>query len=124
MTAFNPLPLGGDALPRPDTHPCMTLEVFKPMVKGTLRGFATVRLPIGLIVADIQVCTSHGKVWAALPSKPVLDREGKHVEEGGKRKYAPILSWADRAIANRWSDAVIELVRQHHPEALDGGVLL
>jgi hypothetical protein len=102
----------------------MVLESFKPIVKGSLRGFATVRLPIGLVVADIPICTSHGKTWGSLPSKPILDREGRHVEEGGKKKYAPILQWADRATADRWSAAVVELVRQHHPDALGDGALL
>src|SRR4051812_26984919 len=102
-------------------RPRMTLDVFRPLVKGALRGFATVRLPIGLVIADVTICTSHGKTWASLPSKPIIDRDGRHVEEGGKKKYAPILQWADRAAADRWSAAVVELVRQAHPSALNGG---
>jgi hypothetical protein len=104
-----------------DDRPRMTLEAFRPMVKGALRGFATVRLPIGLLIADIPVCTSHGKVWASLPSKPILDRDGRHAEEGGKKKYAPILAWSDRVTADKWSDAVVALVREQHPDALDDG---
>jgi hypothetical protein len=94
----------------------MRLEAFRPMVKGPLRGFATVRLPIGLVIADIPVCTSHGKLWATLPSKPILDRDGRHIEENGKRKYAPLLQWADRATADKWSAAVVALVRERHPD--------
>jgi hypothetical protein len=104
-----------------DDRPRMMLDAFKPLSKGALRGFATVRLPIGLTIADIPVCTSHGRTWASLPSKPILDRDGRHVEQDGKRKYAPILTWADRDTADRWSAAVVELVRQHHPDALDEG---
>src|SRR4051795_7535549 len=96
----------------------------KPTVKGSLRGFATVRLPIGLTIADIQVCTSHGKTWAALPSKPVIDRDGRHVEKVGKRQYVSMLSWSDRATADRWSADVVELVRAAHPDALAGEALL
>ena len=103
--------------PAPD-RPRMALESFKPMVKGALRGFATVRLPNGLTIADVTVCTSHGKTWASMPSKPILDREGRHAEQDGKKRYAPILQWADRATADRWSDAVVALVRQQHPDAL------
>ena len=47
----------------------------------------------------------------------------RHVEQGGKKKYAPILQWADRATADRWSAAVVDLVRQHNPDALDDGAL-
>jgi hypothetical protein len=99
----------------------MRLEAFRPMVKGSLRGFATVRLSIGLVIADIPVCTSHGKVWASLPSKPILDRDGRHAEEGGKKKYVPILVWSDRVTADKWSDAVVARVREQHPDALDDG---
>jgi hypothetical protein len=99
----------------------MTLEAFKPVIKGSLRGFATVKLPSGLLVADVVVCCSHGKSWASLPSKPMLDRDGRQVEVEGKKKYLPILSWSDRATADRWSDAVVMLVRQAHPGALDDG---
>lgn len=102
-------------------RPRMSLEAFRPLAKGALRGFATVRLPIGLTIADIPVCVSHGKAWAALPSKPVLDRDGRHVEENGKRKYAPILQWSDRGTSDRWSAAVVALVRQQYPDALDDG---
>ena len=123
MTAFYPLPLGGDAQHRPDTHLSMALVSFKPVVKGTLRAFVTVRLPIGLTIADIQVCTSHGKAWASLPAKPVLDESGRQVERAGKRQYVSLLSWSDRATRDRWSDAVVELVRAAHPEALAGEAL-
>jgi len=102
-------------------RPRMRLEAFKPIARGALRGFATVRLPNGLVITDVTVCVSHGKTWASLPSKPVLDRDGRHVEEGGKKKYASILSWSDRDTADRWSAAVVDLVRQYHPDAIDDG---
>jgi hypothetical protein len=104
-----------------DDRPRMVLEAFKAMPKGTLRGFATVKLPNQLTIADCPVFTHHGRAWASLPSKPVLDRDGRHVEADGKRKYLPILSWPDRGTADRWSDAVVALVRQAHPGALDEG---
>lgn len=104
----------------PADRPRMRLESFKPLRKGVLLGFASVRLPIGLVIADITICTSHGRIWASLPSKPLLDAEGRHATDGnGKRRYAPILAWADRETQDRWSAAVVQLVRQHHPEALD-----
>jgi hypothetical protein len=101
------------------TRQHLTLSAFKPLVKGALRGFATIRLPIGLIIADVPVYTSHGRTWASLPSKPILDRDGRHVaDESGKKQYAPLLQWANRATADRWSAAVIDLVRAAHPDAL------
>ena len=99
----------------------MALEDFKRLRKGALLGFATVRLPIGLVIADIPVCTSHGKVWASLPSKPMIGADGRQIERDGKKRYVPILSWADRQTQDKWSAAVVELVRQHDPEALGEG---
>jgi hypothetical protein len=97
----------------------MRLLSFKPVARGALRGFANVELPIGLTITDCPVCVSHGKAWASLPSKPVLDRDGKHVEVSGKRQYAAILAWKDREVADRWSGAVVAMVRTAHPEALE-----
>ena len=100
----------------------MRLEAFKALRKGSLIGFATVRLPIGLTISDVPVCTSHGKIWASMPSKPILDAEGRHaIDANSKRRYVPILQWSDRETADRWSQAVVELVRQKHPGVLDDG---
>jgi hypothetical protein len=99
----------------------MRLVSFKPLVKNSLRGFATVELPIGLKIADIAVNVTHGKPWAALPSKPVLDQDGRHkVDINNKRQYVSVLEWRDRDLGNRFSDAVIDLVRAEHPDALGG----
>jgi DNA-binding cell septation regulator SpoVG len=96
----------------------MRLVSFKPLVKGALRGFANVELPNGLRIDDCPICVGGNGAWAALPSKPVLDREGKQVETDGKRQYAALLHWPDRETQDRWSDAVVALVRQAHSEAL------
>jgi hypothetical protein len=39
----------------------------------------------------------------------------------GKPQYANIMRWRTRELADRWSAAVIELVRQANPDALAGG---
>ncbi len=106
-------------------HPRMRLVSFKPLTKGALRGFATVQLPIGLTIEDCPVLVGTNGPWATLPGKPVIGRDGRQVNVGGKSQYAAILKWRDRELADRWSAAVVELVRQHHPDALepDGDLL-
>jgi hypothetical protein len=100
----------------------MRLLAWKPLVKNSLRGFADVELPSGLVIHEIPVLVSHGKCWASLPSKPVLDRAEQHVvEPNGKKQYVPILRWRSREIADAFSVKICELVRQAHPHALDGG---
>ena len=99
----------------------IALVAWRPLVKGALRGFATVELPIGLKVIDCPVLVSNGKAWVSLPPKPVLDRDGKHkTGANGKPAYAPILEWRTRDLAERFSAAVVELVRANHPQDLDG----
>jgi hypothetical protein len=97
----------------------MRLVSWKPLAKNSLRGFATIELPIGLKISDIPVLVSHGKAWASLPSKPQLDKDGQHKRDvNGKPAYAPILEWRDRDLSDRFSAAVIDLIRASHPEAL------
>ena len=113
------------ALPTPG-HPGeqkrMRLIAWKPLVKNSLRGFATVLLPIGLKISDVPVLISNGKTWASLPSKPQVDKDGRHKRDvNGKLAYTAILEWKDRDLSDRFSQAVVALVRAEHPDALDGG---
>jgi hypothetical protein len=106
------------AAQRPRT---ITLIAWHPVVRGALHGFATVELPIGLKLVDCPVLVSNGKVWVSLPSKPVLDRDGRHKTDGnGKPAYVPVLEWLCRDLADRFSAAVVELVRRAHPGDLEG----
>jgi hypothetical protein len=115
-SALSPGPRGTTA-----DRPKMRLAAWRPMRKNSLRGFATVALPIGLKIFDIPVLCSNGKYWAALPSKPQIDKEGKHKTDiNGKPAYVPVLEWRDRELSNR-SDAVIALVRDQYPDDLESG---
>jgi hypothetical protein len=98
----------------------MRLVSFRALVKGALRGFANVELPNGLRITDCPVLVSGGKAWATLPGKPQIGQDGRQIVVDGKKQFAAILTWLDRATADRWSAAVIELVRAKYPRALDG----
>ena len=99
----------------------IALIAWRPLVKGALRGFATVELPIGLKLIDCPVLVSNGKAWVSLPPKP-LDRDGTHkTGANSKPAYAAILEWRTRDLAERFSAAVVELVQCTHPGALDAG---
>jgi hypothetical protein len=110
------------ASPTNPERPKMTLVEWRPIRKNSLRGFATIRLPIGLKINDCLVLVSHGKAWATLPSKPLIDKDGRHkADTGGKPSYVPVLEWCSRDLADRFSDAVVALVRAEHPGDLLGG---
>lgn len=100
----------------------LRLPKFRPIVKGALRGFAGVELPNGLTIADCPICVSHGRAWASLPSKPIVGSDGTTLRgDAGKIKYSPILRWRSRELSDRFSAAVVGLIRSAHPDALDGG---
>jgi hypothetical protein len=83
-----------------------------------LRGFCNIMLPIGLKLVDVAVFTKGGQAWAALPAKPILDSQHRHHTVNGRRQFTPAAEWRDRALADRWSAAVVALVRARHPDAL------
>jgi hypothetical protein len=96
----------------------MRLHTWRPLFKGALRGFATIELlPIGLQITVWPVFVSHDNGWATLPSKPILDRDGQHATIDGKAQYVAV-HWRDRALADRFSAAVVDLVRCAHPDDL------
>jgi hypothetical protein len=104
----------------PPARPSLQLLTFKPVRRNTLRGFAEVRLPSGLIITDIVVGEAGGRQWALLPSKPMLDRDGNPMrEESGKLRYSPVVEWATPALRDEFSKRVVALVRARHPDAFD-----
>jgi DNA-binding cell septation regulator SpoVG len=90
-------------------RPRMRLVSWKPLAKGSLRGFATVELPIGLKLIDCPVLVGPNGPWASLPSKPVLDRHGRQAKSDDKAIFTPVLEWRDRRIPHR-SGAMLELL--------------
>jgi hypothetical protein len=94
-----------------------------PTIKGALRSFCTVELPIGLKIHDVLVLVAaRGAAWAGLPAKPQLDKEGRQkVDATGNGLYRPVRERRDRVPRDRFSAALVELILAEHPDALDGG---
>jgi DNA-binding cell septation regulator SpoVG len=93
-----------------------------PLRQDALRGFVSIELPIGLVIEDCPVLVRNNGAWAALPSKPMLDRESRRAKPDGEPQYAAIMKWRDRELRDRFSQAVIELARAAHPDVLEDGV--
>ena len=94
---------------------------WKPLRKNTLYGFISVLVsPPGMRLLDCPVHVSHGKAWCALPSKPQIDSEGRLRKDiSGKAQYVALVEWDSRELRDRFSNAIIELIRARHPGALD-----
>jgi hypothetical protein len=97
----------------------MRLLKWAPQKKGTLRGFADIELPNGL---KIYGCPMHvavnGRAWAGFPGRPQIDRDDRLIRQDGRAQFTRILEWTTRELGNGFSEALVELVRAHHPDAL------
>src|SRR5690348_14715484 len=94
------------------------LEV-RALRKGGLLGFAKVELPSGMILADVAILTGERGPWASPPSKPIINRDGQALKDAsGRIRYQAIVEFRDKATRDRWSAAIIEALRQAHPESL------
>jgi hypothetical protein len=96
--------------------PLSILE-WKPLRKNTLRGFATVRYG-SLKIRDVTVHSSGDRRWAGMPSKPMVGPDGTaQKDDKGKIKYVPILEWASREAADKFSVEVIDAVERQYSGA-------
>jgi hypothetical protein len=107
---------GTDSMP-------VSLLGWRPLLKGSLCGFAKVRLGKSLVINDVAVLAGTDGPWASLPSKPVIGRDGAAQRDAnGKQRYSPVLEWADRSASDRFSAAVVDAIRREHgDDALNGG---
>jgi hypothetical protein len=95
------------------------VESFTPMAKNTLVGFATIRVPSGLVFHDVGVHRQGDSLWAMPASKPMLGPDGVQLRDTrGKLRWTPIVSFADKRTRDRWSDGVIAALREPKPEVL------
>jgi hypothetical protein len=102
-------------------RPRMRLLAWRPIDAGSLVGTADVELAIGLKLFGIAVLRGSSGLWAALPNRPQLNREKRQrVGADGKPVFAAIAEWRSRELSDRFSAAVVGLVREAHPGDLDG----
>jgi hypothetical protein len=93
----------------------------KPVRKNSLRGFAAVRLPNGLIINDVVIGESNGRRWALLPSRAMIARDGALIRDGDKIRYAPVVEWGTRELQQQFSRRVVALVEADFPDVFDAG---
>ncbi len=97
----------------------MQIANFKPVAAGALRGFCDVTMPSGMTLHRCGIFAKDGRAWASPPSKQVIGKDGTvQRDASGKTRYEPTVTFADRPTQERWSSAVIEVLRIAHPEVL------
>ena len=102
----------------------LTLECvgWRPLRRNTLAGFATIRIvDMRLTVVDVAIHSKGDARWAALPAKPVIDREGvaKRDPASDKIQYVPLFEFDTAGVRNAFSQAAIAAVLELHPDAFD-----
>jgi hypothetical protein len=102
-------------------RPRMKLLGWKAIsASASLRGFATIELPIGLKLIDCPVMIGSQGPWAALPSKHKIGKDGLVIKgSNGKGLYEPVAEWRDRRLSDLFSASIVQLVRERFPGALD-----
>jgi len=71
-------------------------------------GFFTVTLPSGMITHDCMLHKKDNRRWIGIPSR--------EYESQGKRKFAPIITFVDRAAEHRFYDQILAaLDRNENP---------
>jgi hypothetical protein len=98
-----------------------TIEELRPVAKpGVLRGWVTVLQPSGQRIHDCGVYCKDGRWWVSPPSKPRIGRDGQQMKDAaGKLRWDPLVSFASRELESKWSNAVLDALRQAHPHTLD-----
>ena len=67
---------------------------FHPHHKGSLRGFADLELPSGLIIRGCTLFEKDGREWVSFPSRSYTDKDGA-------TKWQPLVEFAETAKAER-----------------------
>ena len=104
-------------------RPGLQLLDWKPLSnrKGALVGIASIKLPNGLAIHKVMLFAQGERRWASLPAEPMIGRDGVAMTDAaGKRRYVSLLSWPDKAVADRFSAAVIAAIEAAHPGATSG----
>ena len=97
----------------------VVIEDFRALEKNTLRGFARVRLPSGLVLHDAAIHVREGRQWVSSAGRPAIGKDGTQMRDAaGKPLFNPTVTFADKATADKFSKAVIDALRTSHPAAL------
>jgi hypothetical protein len=85
-----------------------------------LRGFVTAEFPSGLIFHQCPLVEKLGLWFVSPPGKPAIGRDGTVLKEAsGKTKYAQIVTFADKARRDLWSNTIVEALRAARPEIFE-----
>lgn len=92
-----------------------TVRNFLQCERGTLRGFAKVEFPSGMIIHGIAIHADGRLFWATPPYQSWRSRHD------GEARWSPVIGFASNEDCERWSAQVIEAMRQKYPNVVSEG---
>ena len=100
------------------SHPVgFKLIEWSSLDRGTLKGYATVEMPSGMVMHDCPVFRSEDGQWSSIPaSKPLVGAGGVSRDKTGKARFIPIITFTTKQHRDRWSGAVVAALRAARPE--------
>lgn len=89
---------------------------WRSVERGTLLGFANIHIKeIRLTIRDVALHQKNEKRWASLPSKAQISKERELIKDSeGKIKYAPVLEFDNKRVADAFSEAVVRAIDAFH----------
>jgi hypothetical protein len=92
------------------------IDLFKPVTRNLLRGFARVRMPSGFVFHDVPVHHKGDDRWVSPPSEPILNCDGVHIKHDGKPVLAPIVSFSTKEARDKFSNSIVAAIGTAHLE--------
>jgi hypothetical protein len=93
---------------------------WRPLLKNTLRGFAKVQFPSGVIIAEVGIHIAGSRAWASPPSRPWVKDNAVVLDEAAKPRWQPLIEFATHGVRSSWSSQVLAAVREEYPEVFEG----
>jgi hypothetical protein len=86
-----------------------------------LKARVDIAFPSGLIIHGISVFRRQdGELSVGLPNAPMVGQDGKAlVDDRGKRRYTPTISFATGTAQDRWRSEVLAAIKRLPPDAID-----
>lgn len=100
----------------------VVIEAWRPVIKGTLRGFLRCRFESGMILDEIAVHVGgdDGRAWCSPPARPMIGADGTALRDPrtGKIKYCGLITFSTAHVRHSWQEQILRALELKHPEVL------